>query len=44
MSDEMDSCDAWVEWRGKRGCGVDGAVEVLGLDTNEGRINWDTLK
>ncbi|CED83771.1 UDP-glucose:glycoprotein glucosyltransferase [Phaffia rhodozyma] len=38
---EMNDCGAWVEWNGKRGCGPDGAVEVLGLGKGKEGINWD---
>lgn len=34
-------CGAWIEWNGARGCGVEGAVKVLGLERAKGDIAWD---
>jgi hypothetical protein len=39
--EDVSSCGAWVEWRGRRGCAVEGAIEVLGLGHTKGKIDWD---
>ena len=44
VDDELASCGAWIDWAGQRGCGVDGAVRVLGLDQAKGDIAWDSKR
>lgn len=36
----LEECGAWLDWQGRRGCGVDGALLVLGLQNGGDDIRW----
>lgn len=44
VTEEVNECGAWVEWEGKKGCGAEGAVQVLGLGGNEEGIQSSGTK